>query len=98
MSEVQDLRQHRTMLETQLGALRDQRDRASRANSFALSRQRVGVTDHDESKMKELAGDEVAGDSVIIELRRQIESIDIELRGSSGVSGTGRRALKWLRR
>jgi hypothetical protein len=88
------------MLQTQLGALREQRDRASRANSFARSRQRVGVTQHDESEMKEFADDEVAGDSAITDLRRRIELIDDELARSlsAGVNETGRRVRDWLRK
>jgi len=98
MSEVQDLRQRRLALHTELGTLREQRERASRANSYALSRQRAGVTQHDESEMKGLADDEVAGDAAITDLRRQIESIDIELAHDHGrgLSATRRRVLSWV--
>jgi len=100
MSEVQDLRRRRGALDTELGALREQRERASRANSFALSRQRAGVTQHDEADMKELADDEVAGDAAITDLRRQIESIDTELARDDGrgVTATRRRVGSWLRK
>jgi hypothetical protein len=100
MSEVQDLRQRRQALETQLSALRAQRDHAFRANSDALSRQRAGVTHHDAEEMKEFAADEVAGDSAMTDLRRQIESIDDELAGDhgGGLSGKRRRIMSWLRK
>lgn len=100
MSEVQDLRQQRVALQTQLGTLREERERASRANSFAMSRQRAGVTQHDESQMKELADSEVAGDSAIADVRRKIELIDNELAGDhgGGLSGTRRQVVSWLRR
>jgi hypothetical protein len=79
MSEARDLRQRRQVLETQLNGLRDQRERASRANSYAVSRQRAGVTDHNEAVMQEHADNETAGDPAMTEVRREIEAIDEEL-------------------
>ena len=78
-----------------LEILREQQERASRANSYALSRQRAGVTDHDESQMKEFADDEAAGEPAITDVRRQIESIDTELAGDhgGGPAEAGRRAI-----
>lgn len=95
MSEVQDLRQRRLALQAQLDASREQRNRASRENSFALSRQRTGITQHDDSQMKQLAADEIAEDAGIVELRSQIESIDVELAGhaSGGVIGRVRSVI-----
>jgi hypothetical protein len=55
MSDVQDLRQRRQALETELSGLREQRDRAFRANSDALSLQRVGVTDRNAAEMQQFA-------------------------------------------
>ncbi len=100
MSDVRDLRQRRHALETELSGLRDQRERAFRANSDALSLQRAGVTDHNAAEMQRFADDETAGDSAITKLRRQIELIDDELASKQrgGVSGGGRRIMKWLRR
>jgi hypothetical protein len=101
MNEVQDLRERREALQTELGSLREQQERASRANSYALSRQRAGVTHLDESEMKELADDEVARGPAIAEVRREIELIDSELlaRDHGGpLNGTGRRVLGWLRK
>jgi hypothetical protein len=101
MNEVQELRQRREDLQTELGALREQQERASRANSYALSRQRAGVTHLHESEMKELADDEVARGPAIAEVRREIESIDTELvaRDHGGLlTGKGRRVLGWLRK
>jgi hypothetical protein len=99
MSEVQDLRQRRQALETQLSAFRVHRERAFRVNSD-LSRQRVGVTQHDAADMQALASDEVAGDSAVTELRRQIELIDDELvrDHAGGLAGKGRRIMNWLRK
>jgi hypothetical protein len=99
MNKVEDLRQRRESLQTQLGALRDQQDRASHANSFALSRQRAGVTHLDESEMKDLADDEVARGPEITDIRRQIELIDDEIASDrSGVNGARRRVMSWLRK
>jgi hypothetical protein len=100
MSEVQDLRQRRQALETELSRLREQRERAFCANSDALSLQRVGVTDHNAAEMQELADDETAGDSAMTERRREIELIDDELaREHDGrFAGSGRRIMKWLRK
>jgi hypothetical protein len=99
MSKVEELRQRREALQTQLGALRDQQDRASHANSFALSRQRAGVTHLHESEMKQLADDEVARGPAITDIRRQIELIDDEIASDrSGVNGARRRVMNWLRK
>jgi hypothetical protein len=100
MTEVQVLRQRRAALETELLELREQQERASRANSYALSRQRAGVSHLAESEMKELADDEVARGPSITDIRREIESIDTELAHRQGVAlaGTGRRVLGWLRK
>jgi hypothetical protein len=93
MSEVTDLRTRRQALDTQLSGLREQRERAFRANSDALSRQRVGVTDHDAAAMQAFASDEVAGDSAMTDLRREIELIDAEL-----TRNHGGRIKRWLRK
>jgi hypothetical protein len=86
---TQDLRQRRQALATQLNGLREQRELASRANSYAVSRQRAGVTNHDEAVMQGHADSETAGDSAMTQLRREIEAIDEEL-------GRDRRgALAW---
>jgi predicted nucleic acid-binding Zn-ribbon protein len=100
MTEAGDLRQRRQALQTELAALRERQERASRANSYAMSRQRAGVTDHDELHMQELADDEVSHEPAITDVRRQIESIDTELsRDRAGVlAGTGRRVMNWLRK
>jgi hypothetical protein len=100
MTEVQNLRHRRQVLQTELGALRERQERASRANSYARSRQRAGVTDYDESQMKELADDEVVLAPAIIDVRRQIESIDTELASDhgGGPAEAGRRVMKWLRK
>jgi hypothetical protein len=83
-----------------LNALREQQERASRANRYAISRQRAGVTDHDETQMKELADDEVSHEPSITDDRRQIESIDTELARDhdGGLAGTRRRVMSWLRK
>jgi predicted nuclease with TOPRIM domain len=100
MNEARDLQQRRQSLQTELNALRERQERASRANSYAMARQRAGVTDHDESQMKELADDEVSHEPAITDVRRQIESIDTELARDhgGGLAGTGRRVMNWLRK
>jgi hypothetical protein len=100
MNEVQDLRQRREAMDTKLRALREQRERAFRVNSDALSLQRSGVTDHNAAKMQQFADDETAGDSAMTELRREIELLDDELatKGRGGASAGGARIMKWLRK
>ncbi len=92
---IDDLRQRRQALEAQLSALREQREQATRTNSYARSRQRIGVTDHTAVQMQEFADDQIAGDSEMTDLRRQIELIDDELSRSRGGSliGRGRRMM-----
>jgi hypothetical protein len=50
--------------------------------------------------MQALATDEVAGDSAMTDLRRQIEPIDDELARDhgGGLAGKGRRIMRWLRK
>jgi hypothetical protein len=100
MSDIHELRKRREALETQLHALREQREHAFRANSDALTRQRFGVTDHADAEMKQFADDEVAGDSTMTDLRREIDLIDDELARDypGGLTGKGRRVLSWLRK
>ena len=100
MSEVKDLRERREALRAQLVELQQQRERAFRKNSDALALQRAGVTDHDAAGMKGFADDEVAGDSAMTDLRRQIELIDDELARDhgGGLAGKGFRALGRLRK
>jgi hypothetical protein len=96
MTEVDDLRQRRQALATRLSAMRE---RAFRAKRDAVSRQRVGVTRHDMEEMPEFATDEVYGDSAT-DLQRQIELIDDELARDhdGGLTGKGRRVMRWLRK
>jgi hypothetical protein len=100
MSEVQDLRQRREAMETELKALREQRERAFRANSDALSLQRSGVTDHSAAEMQQFADKETGGDSAMTELRREIELVDDELatKRRGGASRGGNGIMKWLRK
>jgi hypothetical protein len=100
MSEVQDLQQRREAMETELRALREQRERAFRANSDALSLQRSGVTDHNAAEMQQFADKETVGDSAMTELRREIELVDDELatKRRGGASRGGHRIMKWLRK
>jgi hypothetical protein len=87
-------------METELSGLREQRERAFRANSDALSLQRYGVTDHNAAEMQQFADDESAGDSTMTDLRRGIEVIDDELARDhrSGIKGTVGRMMKRLRK
>jgi hypothetical protein len=91
-----ELRQRREALQMQLDELRQKHERAFRANSDALARQRLGVTDHDAAEMKEFADDEVAGDSAMSDLRREIKLIDEELSGD--LAHKGGRVMRWLRK
>lgn len=92
MSVVTDLQQRRTELESQLSALRRQRELAFRANSDALARQRAGVAHQDDAAMSDLAADEVAGDAAMTEIQRELGRIDDEL-----AAGGGHRLSRWLR-
>jgi hypothetical protein len=98
MTETRELRQRRQSLQTELSMLRDQQERAARENSYALSRQRAGITDHDESQLKEFADDEVSREPAITDIRREIESIDSELAHDHGLGDTRRRVMNWLRK
>jgi hypothetical protein len=100
MSDAKDLQQRRETLETELSGLREQRERAFRANSDALSLQRYGVTDHNAAKMEQFADDETAGDSAMTERRREIEQIDDELARDHrvGLKGRAGRFMKRLRK
>ena len=99
MNEVQELRQRRQALETERRGLREQRERAYRANSDALSLQRAGVTDHDSTEMQEFADDETAGDSAMTALSREIELIDANLATTRRGGGRSRRRImNWLRK
>jgi hypothetical protein len=97
MSEFNDLQQRRNALQTQLSTLRLQRERAFRANSDALSLQRAGVTHREAVEMKGFADDEIAGDSAMTDIRRQIELIDGELTSGRGGGKRGR-VLRRLRK
>ena len=100
MTEARDLRHRRQALQTELSMLREQQELAARENSYALSRQRAGITDHDESQLKELADDEVSREPAMSDIRREIESIDSELAHDhgSGLGDTRRRVMNWLRK
>ncbi|HZS25551.1 MAG TPA: hypothetical protein VFA30_11275 [Gaiellaceae bacterium] len=100
MSDVNELRQRREALETELAALTAQRERAFRANSDALALQQAGATHHDGTAMKELADAESAGDSTMTALRREIALIDDELARDhrGGFAGRRRTLLNRLHR
>jgi hypothetical protein len=100
MSGRHDRKQRHKALDTQLSALSDQRARAFRENSYAMARQRAGVTQHDAAKMAEFADAEVAGDSAMTDLRRQMALIDAEREHDQGgvITERRRRLLSWLRR
>jgi hypothetical protein len=100
MSDVNELRRRREALETQLTALSEQRERAFRVNSDALSLQQAGVTHHDTAAMKTLADAESAGDSTMTLLRREIAQIDGELARDhrGGLEGRRRKIMSLLRR
>jgi hypothetical protein len=100
MSDVNELRRRRQALEAQLGTLTTQKEHAFRANSDARALQDAGVTHHDRSEMDQFSDAEVAGDSTMTDLRRQIALIDDELERDhgSGLAGRGRTMMRWLRR
>lgn len=100
MSDVNELRRQRRELEAQLGTLSEQREHAFRANSDALALQRAGVTHHGGTEMQEFADAEIAGDSTMTDIRRQIARIDDELERDSavGLAGRTRKIMKRLRR
>jgi hypothetical protein len=79
MREGHDLRKRRQALETELGGLRDQRERGFRANRDALSRQQFAVTRPDAAGTSEFVDDEAAADAGMNDLRRQIDLVGDEL-------------------
>jgi hypothetical protein len=79
MSEGHDLRKRRQALETELGGLRDQRERAFRANDEAVSRLPAGVIEPEVVEMPEFVDEEMAADSDMKDLRHEIGLIEREL-------------------
>jgi hypothetical protein len=100
MSDLNELRRQRRALEAQLGTLSEQRESAFRVNSDALALQRAGVTHHDGVEMRRFADAEIAGDSTMTDIRRQIALIDDELERDHavGLAGRTRKIMKRLRR
>jgi hypothetical protein len=98
-SERTDLRRRRTALQAELEAAGVRRERDVRASSFAGARQRAGVAARDESELGRLADETSTRDATMLDLRRQIESINDDLGRdrSGGLAGTGRRIVGWLR-
>jgi len=78
MSDDQDLRKRRQALETELGGLLDQQERGLRATAEAVSRLPAGVLEP-ETYASELRDEEIAADSAMDDLHRQIDAIDDEL-------------------
>jgi hypothetical protein len=100
MSDLDELRQRREALESELSALSEQREHAFRVNSDALALQQAGVTHHDQTEMKGFADDEIAGDSTMTDLRRRIALIDDEIARDhgGGLAGSQRKIMRWLRK
>lgn len=73
------------------------RERASRARSFAEARQRTGARHEDAETMAGYAQDEVAGDAEITDIRREIRSIDDDLKRAHEAAGLRARASRFLR-
>lgn len=98
-SNGSDLRQRRAALQAELETVGAQRERTARASSFARSRQRAGVTAHDESELGRLADETTNDDDSINDLRRRISLLDDEFRSdrTGGLAGRGRRIVSWLR-
>ena len=100
MSDLDELRRRREVLEAELSVMSEQREHAFRVNSDALALQQAGVTHHDQTEMKGFADDEIAGDSTMTDLRRRIALIDDELERDhgGGLAGRRRTIMRWLRR
>jgi len=79
VSEDHDLRKRRQALETELGGLRDQQQRALEANEDAVSRLPAGVIEPEVVEMPEFVDEEMAADADMEELRHEIDLIDNEL-------------------
>ena len=97
MSVASDLRERLLKLGSRLDVLLERRDRASRAHSFADARQSAGVMHDDADKMAKYAQDEVAGDAEITDIRREIRSIDDDLKRAHESGGLRSRASRFLR-
>jgi hypothetical protein len=98
MNDVNELRSRREALDAQLSALTVTRERAFRVNSDARALQQAGVSNHDDAEMNRLANAEIAGDSTMTGLRRQIALIDEELARDhrGGFAGRRRKMIGWL--
>jgi len=97
MSVASDLRERLLKLGSRLDVLLERRDRASRAHSFAEARQSAGVMHDDADKMAKYAQDEVAGDAEITDIRREMRSVDDELKRDHQARGLRARASRVLR-
>ena len=96
MTDTNELRRQRDELTTELTALQRKREQAFRVNSDALARQHAGVTHSTDAEMSQFAGDEVAGDDAMTDLRRRIGAIDLEL--DSADRGKRRGIMQRLRK
>ena len=97
MSAASDLRQRLLGLASRLDALLARRERASRARSFAEARQRTGATHEDAETMAGYTQDELTGDAEITDIRREIRSIDDDLKRAHEAGGLRARASRLLR-
>lgn len=97
MGAAADLRQRLLGLASRLDVLLARRERASRARSFAEARQRTGARHEDAETMAGYAQDEVAGDAEITDIRREIRSIDDDLKRAHEAGGLRARASRFLR-
>jgi hypothetical protein len=92
-----ELRQKRALLTQSLPALSQKRDDTYRLNSNAVALDRAGVTDCAPQELERLREDEVAADTELRDVRREIRELDSEITSTAGAS-LGARVGRFLRR
>jgi hypothetical protein len=95
-----ELRQRRANLRDSLPGLSQKRDHTYRQNCYALARNRAGVTQSGTLEIERLGDDEVAADTELRDVEREIRRLDAEIITSASGDGLGARfgrVLRWVR-
>ena len=99
-SNSKELRQQRANLVESLPALSRKRDHTYRENCYAQARNRAGVTYSAPLEIERLGEDEVAADTELRDVERELRRLDAEITSASsggGLEARAGRALRWLR-
>jgi hypothetical protein len=99
-STARALRQRRAELTQLLPELSRKRDHTYRQNCYSLARNRAGVTHSGQQEIERLGEDEVAADTELRDVERELRRLDAEITSASsggGLEARFGRALRWLR-